>query len=138
MTTPRDILDFWFEPSDGPDFKQSREKWFGKDAALNAEVARRFLDAHRLAAHGGIDSWAETAESSLALVILLDQFSRNMFRGQPRAFATDAKALGIARRAVRHRDIVARFGRFPHRNAILGRDGTAEERAFLEQPDSSF
>ena len=164
-----------------------REEWFKPDAAFDAAIRGGFLADHEAAAAGVLDGLMESADGCLALVLLLDQFPRNMFRGQARAFATDATALTIARHAVerrwdeardpvermflympfehsedlaaqersvalfarlgdeklddyavRHRDIVARFGRFPHRNATLGRRSTAEETAFLAEPGSSF
>ena len=169
---PADIVAFWREV--GPD------RWFEKDAALDDEIRRRFLTAHEAAAAGKLTAWEQTAEGALALLILLDQFPRNMFRGEARAFATDALARVIASRAILngfdgafpdmrgffylpfqhsedlkdqergvalykasgdadglkwaepHADIIRRFGRFPHRNAILGRVSTAEEQAFLD------
>ncbi|MCB1883928.1 MAG: DUF924 domain-containing protein [Geminicoccaceae bacterium] len=180
MTDAKDVLDFWL----GDDVKA---KWFEKDAALDGAIGARFGGAVEAAGRGDLDAWAETAEGALALLILLDQFPRNLFRNQPRAFAFDAKARAVARRAVargldralppdvrhfvylpfehsedladqdwslalfealgdaayldfahRHRVIVARFGRFPHRNRALGRASTAEEAAFLEEPGSGF
>ena len=176
----RDVLDFWFSPA-------SKAHWFERSDAFDAAVADRLGPWHDKAASGEIDGWAVEPAGLLALVILLDQVPRNIHRGTPRAFATDAKALALARLAVdqgldegldldqrlflylpfehaeqladqersvalframgdahyldyaiRHRDIVVRFGRFPHRNAILGRPSTAEELAFLEQPGSWF
>lgn len=169
---PQTIVDFW--RAAGP------ERWFEKDADFDAEIVRRFGDIYERAALGELDAWADDATGALALTILLDQFPRNMFRGEPRMYATDAKAQEIARRAlargdhltvgddvnqffpmalmhsealedqeacvawmeeigldnvpfaIEHRDIVERFGRFPHRNAVLGRPMTAEEQAFLE------
>lgn len=185
-TTPRDVLSFWF----GEPGEDRGATWFGSDAALDAEIGRRFGAAVRAAQAGELDHWAEDAHGRLALVILLDQFTRNIHRGTPAAFAADERALalteeGIARghdrelepiervflympmqhaesrdvqaRAVAtfesladevpdadrerfagfakyarlHRDIVARFGRFPHRNAILGRESTTAERDYL-------
>ena len=168
---PDDILSYWREA--GPD------KWFRKDDAFDADFRMRFLAAHEAAAQGALDRWRDSADGALALVILLDQFPRNAFRGTPRVYATDAQARAVADHAVRmgfpaqvepdlanffylpfmhsenvadldrcvaltaaeggeqhryaqhHRDIVRRFGRFPHRNAILGRDSTPEEEAFL-------
>ena len=156
------------------------ERWFTRDEAFDEEIRQRFLATHEAAAAGAVSGWEETAEGGLALLILLDQFPRNLFRGTPRAFATDALARTIADRAlangfdrqvppemrgffylpfmhsenladqercvalyeaagdkrgqphaVEHRDIIARFGRFPHRNPILGRTMTEEEAAFL-------
>ena len=170
---PDDVLTFWREA--GP------ERWFRKDTALDALFRDRFLAAHEAAARGELDGWAGTAGGALALLILLDQFPRNVFRGSPRTYATDAKARAVAsaaveagfdqqaeaqmrgffylpfmhsedladldrcveltraeggeqhRYALHHRDIVARFGRFPHRNAVLGRTSTPEERQFLAE-----
>lgn len=174
MTLPSapEILAFWREA--GP------EKWFAKDEAFDAEITRRFLPIHEAAAAGKLDAWEETPEGVYALLILLDQFPRNMFRGSPRAFATDAQALAVAERAIArgfddayeaperrvfympfmhseeladqercialcaaaedpegvkyaevHRNIIRDFGRFPHRNEVLERDTTAEEKRFL-------
>jgi uncharacterized protein (DUF924 family) len=170
--SPADIVDFW--RAVGP------KRWFEKDLALDDEVRRRFLGRHEAAAGGKLASWEQTAEGALALLILLDQFPRNMFRGEARAFVTDPLARAIASRAIlngfdgaiadmrtffylpfmhsetladqekavafyraqnnadglkwaeRHADIIRRFGRFPHRNAILGRVTTPEEQAFLD------
>lgn len=171
--TPTDVLAFWREA--GP------QRWFRKDAAFDAVFRARFLAAHAAAARGELDAWSGSAEGALALVILLDQFPRNAFRGSARAFATDAKAREVAaaavdagfdqqvesalqgffylpfmhseqladldrcvaltrpmggeqhRYALHHRSIVERFGRFPHRNAVLGRDSTPEEQRFLAE-----
>lgn len=173
---PREVLDFWF----GCDGKT----WFGKDPQFDAEIRARFLPLYERAAAGGLDGWKQAPESCLALVIVLDQFPRNMFRGTARAFAADALALEAARTIVKHSwdrnfstnertfaylpfehsesledqehslqlfagsenldwaqkhyDIVRRFGRFPHRNAVLGRESTPEEIEFLSRPGSSF
>jgi uncharacterized protein (DUF924 family) len=173
MTTATDVVDFWREAGEAA--------WFRKDDAFDAELRGRFLGAHEAAARGELDGWAETPEGALALLILLDQFPRNVFRGSARMFATDARAVAVAdaaiaaghdadvdaalrvffylpfehaedltlqercvglcrplredylRFAILHRDIVARFGRFPHRNALLGRSTTAAERTFLDE-----
>ncbi len=176
MTLPNaaDIVAFW--RAAGP------EKWFAKDDAFDAEIRQRFLPAHEAAATGELADWEQTPEGAYALLILLDQFPRNLFRGSERAFATDAQALAIAERAIArsfdksyeppeqrffympfmhsealadqercvslcaaandaegvthaeiHRDIIRDFGRFPHRNPVLGRKTTAEEQAFLEK-----
>jgi uncharacterized protein (DUF924 family) len=170
-TTPADVIRFWSEA--GPD------AWFTKDAAFDGRFRAAFLDDHFAAARRDLDGWMETADGMLALMILLDQFPRNCFRGTGHMYATDPLALSLARiadargddgrinpalrvflylpyshseeladqeravalnhrigapyldHAVGHRDVVARFGRFPHRNALLGRETTAEERAFL-------
>jgi uncharacterized protein (DUF924 family) len=177
MMTPDQVLSFWFAPG-------LEERWFKKDVRFDEEVRQHLEDAHRAAATGAFDTWRDTAEGCLALCVLLDQVPRNLYRGDPRAFATDAtaraalqrgfdKALTQAQRlflylpfehsedladqelcvsltarldaypdwleyAEAHRDIIARFGRFPHRNDSLGRDSTDEERAFLKEPGSSF
>ncbi len=170
--TPADIISFWREA--GP------KRWFEKDAALDDEIRRRFVGAHEAAAAGKLTDWEANAEGALALLILLDQFPRNMFRGQARMFTSDPLAHAIASRAIlngfdgatpdmrgffylpfmhsedladqqraiafyrarndadglkwaeQHADIIRRFGRFPHRNAVLGRVSTPEEQAFLD------
>lgn len=171
------VLAFWFADS---------ARWWKKDPAFDAEVRDRFTALHQAIERGERESWLETATGTLAYVIVLDQLSRNMFRGTARMFASDPRARAAVRRAlergddaelspderaflfmplmhsediadqdrsvalfahaspeqlrfaVQHRDIVRRFGRFPHRNALLGRESTPEERAFLMQPGSSF
>jgi uncharacterized protein (DUF924 family) len=168
-----DIVTFWREA--GP------KRWFEKDDAFDDEIRRRFLATHEAAAAGQLSGWEQDAQGALALLILLDQFPRNMFRGTARAFAADPMARAIAAGAlVRgfdaqapegmrnffflpfehsediadqqrcvalnkatgdadglkwaeiHADIIRRFGRFPHRNAVLGRATTPEEQAFLD------
>jgi uncharacterized protein (DUF924 family) len=188
----REVLDFWFGAPDSEEFGRERKMWFRKNAAFDAKLRERFgalLDAARA---GELDAWCETPEGALALVIVLDQFSRNCHRGTPHAFSADDKALDIARTmvasgadlrlptlqhrsfaylpfehaesaeaqreslrlfgelakdpegkgyydyAVRHAQIIERFGRYPHRNAQLGRDSTDEEAAFLRERGSSF
>jgi uncharacterized protein (DUF924 family) len=186
-----DVLEFWFAPPGSPEFGRDRTCWFTKSADFDALVRERFLATHEAALTGRLDGWAERPLSGLALVVALDQFPRNVFRGAPRAFAADPKALAVARSlvarrfdecllpvqrcfaylpfehaedlaaqreslrlferlavdpsgartltyAMRHYAIVERFGRFPHRNAILGRASRPEETAFLSQPGSSF
>lgn len=187
--TPADVLFFWFS---APGEHGKRHKhWFAKDDAFDREVRERFLPLYEQGAAGSLSRWKERAADCLALIILLDQFPRNMFRGSPRAFDADPLALHAARHAVaqgydramlpvermfvylpfehsealadqrmacelskpleafeetadayryavRHRDIIERFGRFPHRNAILGRASTPEEIEFLKQPGSGF
>jgi uncharacterized protein (DUF924 family) len=177
---PADVLSFWFSD-------EAKKHWFERSDAFDVECRDRFGPAAEAARSGALDGWAETAEGALALLILLDQVPRNIFRGTPGAFASDEKALAVAKAAVdrgfdaavpadrrtffylpfqhselladqergmelyaasdipdgmrwmkAHRDIVARFGRFPHRNAILGRTSTPEELEFLQQPGSSF
>lgn len=168
-----DVIAFWKEA--GP------EKWFAADPAFDAEFARRFEAAHFAAARRELDGWLETPEGALALMILLDQFPRNCFRGTGHMFATDPLARYFADRAIaaghdlaldealrafvylpfehsesledqersvalfsancpesflpyaiEHRDIITRFGRFPHRNRALGRETTAEEQQYLD------
>ena len=175
-TTARaaDVVSFWREA--GP------KAWFKKDEAFDDEIRRRFLTTHEAAAAGKLSAWEHSAEGALALLILLDQFPRNMFRGQARMFETDPMARAIAAGAIvrgfdaqvakdmrgffylpfehsedmadqvrcvafykaiddadglkwaeLHADIISRFGRFPHRNAVLGRTTTAEEQKFLDE-----
>ena len=174
------ILDFWFREIDPA-------QWWRVDPAFDALIRSRFLDLHRQAAAGELFGWRATAQGRLAEIIVLDQFSRNLFRGTPGAFAQDGKALVLAQEAVaarvhealtpvargflflpymhsesravhveaerlyrefalpgnhdfelKHKIIIDRFGRFPHRNAILGRASTTEEIELLKQPGSSF
>jgi len=177
----RDILNFWCSD-------QTQPYWFKKDPAFDAEIRRLFLDSYERAMDGKFTDWQKTPEGSLALLILLDQFPRNMFRGTPRAFASDELARKVAdwavdrdfdlkypeqqriffylpfehseelddqhravelvvqrcnvgeylRYALAHRDVIARFGRFPHRNDILGRRNTPDEEDYLRQPGAGF
>ena len=191
QSSPADVLAFWFGREDDPGYGEFRSQWFQKDGAFDREVTDRFGDLYERAAAGELDAWREEAESCLALVIVLDQFPRNMFRGDARTHTTDGKALDAAKYAIEraldrelpafgrmflympfmhaenvedqrrsvelferlaaepggpdvveyavgHREIVERFGRFPHRNAILGRETTPEEAEFLTQPGSSY
>ncbi len=170
---PETVLTFWEEAG--------HDRWFQKDADFDAEIRSRFSAIHHAARIGRLDHWNQTPHGALALVILLDQFSRNIFRDDPKAFENDMRALGIAHEAIRkgfdgkiamplrlffylpfehseqshdqdecirlvektgdeealkwakvHADIIARFGRFPHRNKILGRESTPAEDAFLK------
>jgi uncharacterized protein (DUF924 family) len=178
MSANDDTLRFWFD--------EHPKDWFVKNPAFDAEIRKRFLALHEQAAAGRLAHWADGPRSGLALVILLDQFPRNMFRGEARAFATDAQARMAARAilerawdktmtqseqlfaylpfehsealadqelacelmknfdekqrqyAERHRDIIRGFGRFPHRNDLLGRENTAAEIEFLRLPGSRF
>lgn len=189
--TPEVILDFWFGPAGAPGYGQSRPEWFRKDAAFDADLRTRFGDVHAAAVSGRLAAWEDGAASRLALIIVLDQFSRNLLRGERASFACDREALRLARDMVarewdatllpvmrsfvylpfehsenlvdqddavrlfgalarepglegllvwaeKHRDVIRRFGRFPHRNAILERASTPEEIEFLRQPGSSF
>ena len=189
--TPDTVLDFWFGAPGSRERGHRRAMWFKKDAAFDEALRAQFGVLHADAAAGQLAAWEGEAASQLALIIVLDQFSRNLYRGLPASFACDATALrlaknlvargadaallpvmrsfvylpyehseamvdqdesarlfelleaepatkGLAEWAHKHRDIVQRFGRFPHRNAILGRASTAEEVVFLQQPGSSF
>lgn len=185
---PRQVLDFWFGATPGV----ARPEWFRKDEAFDASIRERFGALIEAALAGGLRDWDATPQGALARVLLLDQFTRNSFRGTARAFAGDALALQAARAmlqrgddralallervfvylpfehaedraaqresvrlfealasehpssadfadyARRHAVVIERFGRFPHRNAVLGRASTDEEHAFLREPGSSF
>lgn len=188
----RTVLDFWFgAPGSATDGKP-RAEWFRRSDAFDSAIERRFAPLIETALGGGMRDWDGQADTALARILLLDQFTRNVFRDTPRAFAGDAMALAAAQALVadgrdlalapqqrafaylpfehaedlamqdesmrlftrlnaqaqgfagsldyaqRHHAIIGRFGRFPHRNAILGRASTAEELAFLQQPGSSF
>jgi uncharacterized protein (DUF924 family) len=172
LPKPEQVTAFW--RTAGP------KTWFRKDAAFDREIATRFLAAHEAAAAGRLSDWEATPEGAFALLLLLDQFPRNMFRGGARAYASDPLARAVAERAIAHgfdaaaadaeriffylpfmhsedpadqerslalarqadgdsekyarihADIIARFGRFPHRNAVLGRTTTPQEQAFLD------
>ena len=185
-SAPSDVLAFWFGAGG-----KSRAEWFRKDAAFDGEIRERFGALHAEASAGGLVAWEDEPRSALALVLVLDQFSRNLHRNDPRAFAQDARALrvaekmlangwhrelhplerqfvylplehaedlarqdrsvalfkelqampgmeGIAQWAEKHRAVIRRFGRFPHRNAALGRTSTPEEAAFILTPGSGF
>jgi len=97
-----EVLDFWFGRSHSPEFGKVQNKWFKKDADFDAEIVTNFLPQYELAVSGQLDSWQDSPENCLALIILVDQFPRNMFRGTPQAFATDNKALATAEYAVKH------------------------------------
>lgn len=182
-----DVLRFWFEGD--------QRRWFMRDPAFDAEVRDRFAALHAQATAGTLDAWAVTPRGALALVILLDQLSRNLYRDDPRAFANDGRALAIAHQQIKtgaanelaplermfllmpfqhsedltiqregiaefqklvaaapgngmlaaaldyakqHAAVIERFGRFPHRNRVLGRASTPDEVEFLTQPGSSF
>ena len=177
---PMQVVTFWFE-------KLDPKQWWAKDSSLDRLIADEFGDVHNQACQGELFLWRKEPLGRLAEVIVLDQFSRNIFRGQPKSFAQDALALVLAQEAIsneadrelsqeqrgflylpfmhsesiaihdvalqlfsqegfqgmldfehRHRDIILRFGRYPHRNKVLGRQSTAEEIEFLTQPNSSF
>jgi uncharacterized protein (DUF924 family) len=188
-----EVTDFWFGTS--PDY-QPRDEWFRKDDAFDAQIRTRFAATLEAALAGGLRAWDSTPQGTLARIVVLDQFTRNAFRGTARAFAGDALALAAAQGMVdtgldqvlhpvwrcfvympfehaenmaaqdrsvalfsalaqsspqaaqqfaghldyahRHRDVIARFGRFPHRNAMLGRTSTEAEAEYLRQPGSGF
>ena len=187
----RAVLDFWFGAPGTPVHGATRPEWFRKDPAFDEAIRRRFgaLVAEALA--GGLGSWCGQARGALARVLVLDQFTRNIFRDTPRAFEGDERALVTAEDAIargyerehsfherwflylpfehsetvaaqhralalfgalsgemgdpaplewarKHADVIFRFGRYPHRNAILGRVSTADEIAFLQEPGSRF
>ncbi|QUX97342.1 DUF924 domain-containing protein [Marinomonas sp. CT5] len=174
------VLDFWFNDIEP-------KQWFQKDTDFDNKILTRFGKLHRQAVQGELSSWRYSAKSALAEIIVLDQFSRNIYRDQPESFAADPMALALAQVAIfkgfdqaltqtersflympfmhsesaviheeavklfrdlgivnnldfelKHKKIVDRFGRYPHRNAILGRTSTPEELAFLAGPNSSF
>ena len=184
----RAVLEFWFAAKG---LGVPRIEWFRKDPKFDADIRKRFGELHASAAAGGCNAWRASPEPMLALVIVLDQFSRNLYRNDARAFAQDEMArscsdeaigrgddlgfipvqrqflympfehsesladqdravelmrsleafeetAGLTAWAEKHRDIIRRFGRFPHRNAALGRPTTAEEAEFLKQPGSGF
>lgn len=196
---PEEVLEFWFGVLDAPhDFPSDRSPlWWGADPAVDREITERFGAQLERARAGELDAWCETARGTLALVILLDQFSRNIQRGTPEAFGADAAAAAVCQRAIesgqdsalrpieraflymplmhaeeralarkcvacfeelsaeiqrhcpegypdflpharQHAEIVERFGRYPHRNAILNRPSTPEEEAFLEGGGPNF
>ncbi|QGZ61019.1 DUF924 family protein [Paraburkholderia acidisoli] len=199
----REVLDFWFGAPGSAERGRERKQWFRKREAFDAQLRERFGALLAAARAGELDAWCATPAGALALVIVLDQFSRNCLRGTPHAFAADAKALAIARAMVasgadlrlpdlyqrmfvympfehaesvaaqreslrlfgalaqeageagfeasfsasfeayhdyarRHAQVIERFGRFPHRNEVLGRVSTEDELAFLREPGSRF
>ncbi len=180
ILTKEDIITFWFE-------EISPEQWFKKDKEFDAMLLERAGTTVIKALNGQLDRWSKTSTGSVSLVILLDQFTRNIFRDTPKAFSGDEMALVLSQKsinskwfselsmtykqfllmpmmhsedisiqekslplfkqhannrtyefAVKHRDIIAKFGRFPHRNLILSRPSTEEELMFLNEPGSSF
>lgn len=191
MSTAAEVLDFWFGKPGIPSYGKQRSFWFNKKPKFDQELKTRFLADHEQAAANQLNHWQDSPRNCLALILLLDQFPRHMFRGTPQAFATDLQALSVAQFAVRHSfdqkllaverwfvylpfqhsedlalqrqgvelvtalsddpgsaatidyavrhyAVIERFGRFPHRNKILGRVSTPEEAEFLKQPGSSF
>jgi len=197
MGREEEIIEYWFGDLDDPENKGDFDKWFGKDPTVDDEIRQRFSDDLERAGKGEYDSWMASPRSCLALIVLTDQFPRNMFRDSPKAFSFDEKAKEAAEAAVergfdefvpvlgrlfmylpfehsekmedqersvelftklkedapasmsetmdevmwyadRHHEIIKRFGRFPHRNNVLGRKTTEEEEKFLKEPGSSF
>lgn len=192
LAATADILAFWFGRPGEADYGQPRAAWFRKDTAFDAEIRQQFLATVEAALAGQLADWAKTPQGLLALLIALDQFPRNLFRGEAKAFAGDIQARQLAERALdqgweqglnaveklflylpfehsealadqqrslalftalaaehtgcagyldyaqRHYEVIARFGRFPHRNAALGRPSTPEETIYLAQPGSGF
>lgn len=194
------VLDYWFGPDtdDARTFARHKARWFAGGADVDRDIATRFGDLHARAARGELDAWAAGSGGRLALILLFDQLSRNLYRGTPDAFAFDERAFDLAESGItlgldgglplvervffympyqhveslpaqhrgvalfeslaaseapahvratlesfagyarQHRDIVARFGRFPHRNRILGRDSTADEQRFLDSGAPTF
>lgn len=191
MASAADILAFWFGPRDDAAYGRPRAAWFAKDPAFDTTISDRFGAVLDQASAGELRAWRETGPGALALILVCDQFPRNIHRGSVRAYAWDALALDTARHAVlcgydrdlkpverwfvylpfehseslddqdesvrlfeqlrddpdsasaidyayRHRDVIRRFGRFPHRNATLGRQSSAVELEYLAQPGSGF
>jgi uncharacterized protein (DUF924 family) len=191
MSQAQAILAFWFGAPEAADYGQRRTVWFTKDANFDHEIRTRFGSVYEQAKLGELNHWQNSPETCLALILVLDQFPRNLFRNQSAAFATDALARKVARYALkqgydqqllpiqrwfvylpfehsedlvdqqrsvalfsqlpedankadglayslRHYEIIQQFGRFPHRNGILGRTSTAEEAAFLQRPEAWF
>lgn len=177
ITTPEAVLTYWFSDALKP-------HWFNSTPTIDTQIKQRFESTWQAATRHELDHWCQTAEGCLALVIVLDQFPLNMYRGQEISFSSEAQARNMARYAIKqgfdhqlpkdqlpflylpfmhsesladqstsldlffnagldesltfaqhHYDIIARFGRFPHRNAILGRPSTAEEEAYLQSPE---
>lgn len=176
--TPQDVVDFWFSDS-------ARPLWFRSTAAFDQQIRERFLATWRLARDGALQGWTASAQGALALILVLDQFPLNLFRGTPKSFCTEAAAREAARRAIHfgfdseldndqkvflylpfmhsedpadqdravelcslaglqdalkwaehHRELIRRFGRFPHRNGVLGRISTPEEQVYLSSDDA--
>ncbi len=178
------VLDYWFGPKDGAEWGQLRKIWFGGGPEVDTEIRERFAALHVRACAGELASWEQTPDGALALVIVLDQFSRNLHRGTAAAFAADATARGVASRAIerdfdeqvvpvqrwffylpfehsesladqrravtlfealpadstrdvgvdyarKHLEVIEKFGRFPHRNEMVGRESTPEEARWL-------
>lgn len=180
--TKREVLAFWFEES-------SPAQWFQKNDAFDTDIKERFYVTYEMAASGLCEDWKKDADGCLALCLVLDQFPRNMFRNDSRAFETDSAALLVAKEAIhkgfdqiltpvkrrflylpfehsedlqnqkrsvelfksmkdsdplgyeyalRHKDVIEKYGRFPHRNKVLCRDNTPAEEEYLKAPDAGF
>lgn len=191
MSTLTEVLDFWFGKPTDSDYGKPKNFWFQKNSEFDKKLKSRFLTTYQKAARGDLNYDPTSPQDCLAVIIILDQFPRNLFRGTPQAFACDAEALKLAKYVVkqgldrqllpvqrwfiylpyehsedldnqsacmelfssladdensqsaiayaqRHYDVIQRFGRFPHRNSILGRKTTPEEQEFLNTPGSSF
>ncbi len=186
------VLDFWFGAPGSAGYGDPRAEWFRKDEAFDAQIRQGFGDDTASAIAGGLTEWTRDPKSALALILLLDQFPRNLFRGDARAFAGDERARQVASMLIdgaqhhalqavqrvfvylpfehseslddqnsavrlfrqlqrerpdftgfldyaeKHREVIRRFGRFPHRNVALGRESTTEEEVYLAQPGSGF
>ena len=192
MAEASEILDYWFGAPGSPEHGKRREMWFLEGRTIDTEVRERFLPLHERAAAGELDHWRNDPRACLALILIFDQFSRHIFRDQPRAYAADPKALANAKhaldagydrgrpfvelnffylpfthsedlaaqlrsvelrealpeheekeraviRAVEHMQVIDQFGRFPHRNEIIGRESTPEEIKFIaDNPEAWF
>lgn len=191
MSRVDEILNFWFGKPEDIDYGKQHQFWFTKNPEFDQQVRSRFLETYQQSLAGQLEQWKATSQGCLALILLLDQFPRNMFRNQPQAFKSDSIALRVANYTIaqnfdqellpiqrwfiylpfehsenledqyrcvelfstlkddpnsastidyayRHLQVIERFGRFPHRNQILGRESTLEEVEFLKQPGSSF
>lgn len=199
MVDPSDVLKFWFGELEGPESYPEKKalKWFNGGRTFDEEIAERFGGVLERAIRGGLRDWEDSPRDRLALIVVLDQFSRNLYRGTPMAFAQDERAIALTRDAIakgwdgellpvervflymplmhaesaeaqaesvavfrrlveeappsvrmafdvnldfaeQHKAIIDRFGRYPHRNEILGRESTPAEIAFLKEPGSSF
>ena len=188
--TRAEVLDFWFGAPGGPDYGKSRPLWFTKSKATDQALHDSFGSIVEAALNDQIDDWVRNPRDVLASIIVLDQFTRNIYRDTPRSFAGDARALRLASDlvdrnedrllapverwfaympfehseflndqlesvrlfqqlakdgldeplpwAIKHLEVIQRFGRFPHRNSILGRESTAEEMEFLKEQGSRF
>ena len=180
MTNYQEVIDFWFQ-------ELCSEQWFKKDKSTDLLIKERFLSTHNVAVKGELYKWRNTALGRLAEVIVIDQFSRNIFRDDPRSYLYDGMALVLSQEAIlvgvhkkmkpqqrsflympfmhsesrmiheravelfsdpelksnlefeyKHKKIIDRFGRYPHRNEVLGRTSTSEEKAFLKEKESHF